>query len=309
MKLTVMGSGTSHGIPVIACDCDVCKSSDIHDKRLRCSVYVEAQGNTARDPDGQVYPTTNLVIDTGPEFRIQCLKYNVKRLDGVLITHSHADHCHGLDDLRIFSFKKPNKKETPGDGLPIYCNSNTLNDLIYRFAYIFKVNNLGGGIPKLNLLPTDSYSEKKPFSIGTIEVLPVPMMHGYLEANGFVLRDTTPDGAEHAIAYLTDCSHIPDLSLESIKAFCGKRGSPEHLIIDGLRKTEHWTHCNFDKALFYANQIGAAHTWLTHITHETFHTDVQNYINAHLAEYTLLNKIVRAGGSVAPAYDGLQIEV
>ena len=272
---------------------------------MRCSAYITAPGNTACDEAGNKFSTTNLVIDTGPEFRIQCIDYGVKRLDGVLITHSHADHCHGLDDLRIFSYKKPNKKETPGDGLFIYCNKNTLSDLVFRFAYVFKKNNLGGGIPKLKLIESNDFSAKNPIKIGSIEILPVPMLHGYLEACGWVLRQVDDDGTIHAIAYLTDCSHIPDESIESIKQFCGKPISLEHLIIDGLRQREHVTHCNFDKALFYANKIGARHTWFTHITHETFHRDIQNYINSHLAEYSQLHKIVQKGGSVSPAYDGL----
>ncbi|MBQ0050745.1 MAG: MBL fold metallo-hydrolase [Treponema sp.] len=106
MKMTFMGTGTSHGIPVIGCSCPVCTSSDPRDNRLRCSVYVENCGNSEISGNGQSFETTNIVIDTGPEFRIQCLKHKIKRLDGVLLTHSHADHIYGLDDLRIFSYRK-----------------------------------------------------------------------------------------------------------------------------------------------------------------------------------------------------------
>ena len=330
MKMTLMGTGTSHGIPVVACSCPVCTSNDPRDKRYRCSAYIE---NEDSRKDGEKSSTTNIVIDTGPEFRIQALENKIKRLDGVLLTHSHADHCHGLDDLRIFSFKKPPKmdssadensalshndaialaasensvRETPGSGLPIYAPSSTIESLVFRFAYIFNTVVSGGGIPKLNLIPADENSYSNPVKIGSVEAVPVPMIHGSMVDYGWVLhsKEKSSDGKFHSIAYLTDCNLISDESIEIVKK---SSGVLEHLVIDALRKRPHPTHCNFDKALEYADRIGAKHTWLTHICHDNSHVQIQEYIDENLGKYKNLKRIVGQGGSVSPAYDGLVLE-
>ncbi|MDY2843221.1 MAG: MBL fold metallo-hydrolase [Treponema sp.] len=330
MKMTLMGTGTSHGIPVVACSCPVCTSNDPRDKRYRCSAYIE---NEDSHKDGEKSSTTNIVIDTGPEFRIQALENKIKRLDGVLLTHSHADHCHGLDDLRIFSFKKPPKmalssdensalshndaialaasensvRETPGSGLPIYAPSSTIESLVFRFAYIFNTVVSGGGIPKLNLIPADENSCSNPVKIGSVEAVPVPMIHGSMVDYGWVLhsKEKSSDGKFHSIAYLTDCNLISDESIEIVKT---SSGVLEHLVIDALRKRPHPTHCNFDKALEYADRIGAKHTWLTHICHDNSHVQIQEYIDENLGKYKNLKRIVGQGGSVSPAYDGLVLE-
>lgn len=330
MKMTLMGTGTSHGIPVVACSCPVCTSNDPRDKRYRCSAYIE---NEDSPKGGEKSSTTNIVIDTGPEFRIQALENKIKRLDGVLLTHSHADHCHGLDDLRIFSFKKPPKmdsspdensslsdndaialaasensvRETPGSGLPIYAPSSTIESLVFRFAYIFNTVVSGGGIPKLNLIPADENSYLNPVKIGSVEAVPVPMIHGSMVDYGWVLhsKEKSSDGKFHSIAYLTDCNLISDESIEIVKK---SSGVLEHLVIDALRKRPHPTHCNFDKAIEYADRIGAKHTWLTHICHDNSHVQIQEYIDENLGKYKNLKKIVGQGGSVSPAYDGLVLE-
>lgn len=337
MKMTLMGTGTSHGIPVVACSCPVCTSENPHDKRYRCSAYIV---NDDPPEDGKPASTTNIVIDTGPEFRIQALENKIKRLDGVLLTHSHADHCHGLDDLRIFSFKKPPEmyrdaecsnsylsrndaialaasensvRETPGLGLPIYAPSSTIESLVFRFAYIFNTVASGGGIPKLHLVPADGNNDENPVRIGSVEAVPVPMIHGPMIDSGWVVRpEKKPAGEKfHSIAYLTDCNFISDESIEIVRKSSGissGAGVLDHLVIDALRKRPHPTHNNFDKALEYADRIGAEHTWLTHICHDNSHVQIQQYIDENLHKYKNLLEIVKNGGSVSPAYDGLVLE-
>mgnify|MGYP000434857833 CR=1 FL=1 len=145
MKMVLLGTGTSHGIPCIGCNCAVCRSKDKRDTRLRCSAYV-----THKNTDGTF---VHILIDVGPEFRIQALRHRIRAVDAVLLTHSHADHLHGLDDLRIFSHtaSSDNTPESLGEGLPIYANKHTIRDVKKRFAYIFKETQTGGGKPKIAL--------------------------------------------------------------------------------------------------------------------------------------------------------------
>lgn len=296
MKLIIMGSGTSHGIPVVGCDCNVCTSTDEKDKRFRCSAYVVNEENDL---------TTNIVLDVGPEFRLQALKYNIKHLDAVFVSHSHADHCHGLDDLRVFSYKKSNANKFIKNRLPLFCNKYTRRDLIFRFSYIFKRKNFGGGIPNLELIKTEKFNLNNPVKVGSIDVIPIPITHGYLKDSGWVIRTTEKDNKIHAIAYLTDCNYISDKSIELIKDSCDIL---DHLVIDGLRKKEHVTHCNFMQALEYANKICAKHTWITHISHENKHMEAESYIKDNVNNFSELKKIVSLGGSVSVAYDGLVLE-
>ena len=330
MKMILMGTGTSHGVPVIGCKCEVCASPYKEDKRMRCSAYIENDLNTAFDKNNKPFPTTNLLIDCGPEFRIQALRSGITRLDGVLMTHSHADHAHGMDDLRVFSHTKSApaeecdlsamnetelrikerqdkrlrmsyKKETEGVGLPIYANSSTMDDLTFRMAYVFKPFQLGGGVPKFHLIKCEEFSEKNPLQIGSTKIIPVPMSHGNLKSTGWIVQD---EKSGRAIAYLTDCSFISE---ESLRILDGFRGRIDHLVIDGLRIEPHSSHCTFMQALTYADRICAAHTWLTHFTHNLFHTEIQEYIDCKISTFPNLEKIIAEGGSVAPAYDGIEL--
>ncbi len=308
MKMILLGSGTSHGVPVIGCDCPVCHSSDPRDKRNRCSAYVEAAGNEAKGEDGKNFSTTNILIDAGPEFRLQALRFGIRRLDGVLVTHSHADHIHGLDDLRIFSHKNPlnsRTKTTAGTGLPIYSNKNTIRDIKFRFDYAFKEVTKGGGVPKFNLVEAEKYGAKNPVKIGSVECIPIPMMHGSIETCGWMLSCPGADGKKHSIAYLTDLNYISKNSLALVTENCG---CLDHLVIDGLRVEKHSTHFSFDEALACADRIGAAHSWLTHMTHLMSHADLEKYISGKIEDYPNLARICGEGGSVGPAYDGLVLE-
>ncbi len=306
MVLTVLGSGTSHGVPVIGCSCRVCKSSDPKDSRLRCSAFVTNAGR-------------NFLIDVGPDFRQQALRKGITSLDAVFLTHSHADHIHGIDDLRIFSHKnsramnedaniKEKYPETAGEGLPIYSNLTTMNHIRQTFTYIFVDHDKGGGIPKLHFIPVEEDGKYKTVHIDATTVVPVPMIHGNRHTAGWLFISNGTDGKKHSIAYLTDCSFISDESIELVRenAF-SDGGILDHLVIDALRVREHSSHNNFDQALEYADRIGAVHTWFTHMTHDLLHTEVQDYIDAHIEKHANLKKIIQDGGSVSPSYDGLEL--
>ncbi len=291
MTLKFLGTGTSHGIPVIGCDCPVCSSTDFRDQRNRCSVYVSSP--------------TKIVIDTGPEFRIQALKFGIKSLDTVLLTHGHADHLNGLDDLRVFSHTKSfdpssTQKETEGNGLPIYANSKTLADIKNRFDYIFTPVTQGGGKPKLFFVDSKNYSLENPIEVDKMKIVPVPLMHGKLPTTGWILKEDS----RGSIAYLTDCSSIPEESFEILK----QSGPIHHLVIDALREKPHSTHFSFLQAMEASERIGAKHTWFTHLSHSFSHLQANEYIKNHLNEFPNLFSIAQNGGSIEAAYDGLEIE-
>lgn len=285
MKLTFLGSGTSHGIPVIACSCPCCVSSDPHDKRLRSSVLIS-------------HNDTNILVDCGPEFRIQALRANITKVNAVLLTHSHADHLHGIDDLRVFAClrSKDDPKKMEIAPLPIYGNEGTLKDFRSRFDYLFKPVIQGGGRALVELKETKG-SEN--FEIGGVSITPVPMLHGNLSTNGYIFR--TEDST---FIYLTDCSAIPEESIELIKSF----GKIDHLIIDGLRIRPHSTHFSFSEALAVAEEICAEKTWLTHICHESTHSEIKTWISENLKDFPKLQDRIKKGGTLEPAFDGLVLE-
>ena len=297
MKLLFLGTGTSHGVPVIGCDCKVCKSTDPHDKRFRCSAYVTVGNDQNHKADEK-----HILIDIGPDFRSQALEHNVRKVDVLLLTHSHADHLHGIDDLRIFScdmFKKPdnprNMEKYNAPPIPIYTNHATICDIEKRFDYFFRHCKEGGGHAKVQLVEAS-----EAFETCGITVTPIPMMHGSLETVGWLLTETV-SGSSKSIAYLTDCSFISDDSIQKIKDNCG---SLEHLVIDGLRIEEHSTHFSFIQALEAADKIGAKHVWHTHLTHAHSHKEIIDYIGENLHRFPNLSKVAE---TVLPAYDGLEI--
>lgn len=296
MKMKFLGTGTSHGVPVIGCSCSVCKSVDPRDNRMRCSAYI--------------FDPVNVVIDTGPEFRIQAIRAEITKLDGVFYTHNHADHLHGLDDLRIFSHTesggvdKPGSPETEGPGLEIHANPSTIKTIRQAFSYIFCQTQLGGGKPKLHLVSNDVYTKENPIVIGSLNAIPVPLKHGTLDDTGYIFYEER-DGIRHSILYLTDCNFIPEESYNLIKE---SSGTIEHLIIDGLREKPHPTHFCFDQALEAADRIKARYTWITHVTHNLSHIATQEYIDTHIMQYPNLFEIIKKGGAVSVAYDGLVIE-
>ena len=301
MKLTFLGTGTSHGVPVIACDCKVCKSKDPHDKRTRSAAYVKISGDTDSS-NSTVSPANYILIDVGPDFRTQALRENIRQIDAVLLTHSHADHLHGIDDLRNFSCIMSNKPENPQNEkydkppIPIYTNHSAAEHLKHSFGYLFSEKAEGGGHAKISLHEPDG-----PFTAGNATITPIPMMHGSLETTGWLLTEYAGTPNQKSIAYLTDCNFISDQSIELIHRQTGRL---VHLVIDGLRIKEHSTHFSFLQALEVSAKIGAEHVWFTHLTHNSSHDETAAYIAEHKGEFPGL----ATAKSVLPAYDGLVIE-
>lgn len=183
MKVTFLGTGTSHGIPMIGCDCPVCRSDDPHNRRTRASVLVEVHGAT-------------LLIDTPPELRIQALREDVRRVDAVLFTHAHADHLFGLDDVRRFN-------ELSGCAMPCYGSEWTLRAIRRAFEYVFVPVQTGGSKPALDLIHVDAK-----FRVAGVDVQPVQVLHGSLDVLGYRIGN---------FAYVTDVSHIPESSMELLR--------------------------------------------------------------------------------------------
>jgi len=234
VKITVLGSGTSHGVPMIGCDCRVCTSSDPRDKRTRPSIVV---GIGER----------NILIDTSPELRLQLVANHIPTIDSVLYTHEHADHMHGVDDLRRFN-------ERLRGPVPVYGAPRVLRDLRERFPYIFAHQGVGGGIPSLELHVIDG-----PFDLYGQTILPAPVWHGHTPVLAFRFG---------AFAYVTDTNNIPDQSLALL-------GGLDVLILDALRAEPHPTHFNFSQALEIVRLLQPRYTYFTHLTHTTLHAEVE----------------------------------
>lgn len=299
MTVTVLGSGTSHGVPAIACKCPVCCSSDPCDKRTRASVLV-TQGNT------------NILIDIGPDFRAQALRQNITHISAVLLTHSHADHLHGLDDIRIFSHTE-SEHHGPSAPMNIWGNAETLHDVRNRFDYIFTHTQAGGGKPLLCLKDVATLDSAHPNEFGSLTITAVPMLHGNCHTTGYIFQNLQ-DASNKEIAslpsqtkapsfvYLTDCNNLPSKSLSLIKEITL---APTFLIIDGLRPSEHTTHFSYLEALDIANELKAKNTFLTHISHAMSHKDIKNYINSHLQDFPALCFSKAQGGIIEPTFDSL----
>jgi len=180
VKVTFLGTGTSHGVPMIGCDCAVCRSDDPKNKRTRASALVEVDG-------------INLLIDTPPDLRSQALRENIRRIDAILFTHAHADHVFGLDDVRRFN-------DLSGSVMPCYGSEQTLRTIRRTFEYVFVPTQVGGGKPALDLIPVNA-----PFAANGVAVTPVQVLHGKLNVLGYRIGD---------FAYITDVSGIPDASME-----------------------------------------------------------------------------------------------
>jgi phosphoribosyl 1,2-cyclic phosphate phosphodiesterase len=344
MQCTLLGTGTSHGIPVIGCGCEVCRSADPHDKRLRASAFIRsgtatpaepadpatpgksageslpaksaalagapkpgysaepADPTTPADPQRSAPRSVSVLIDAGPEFRIQAIANNITAIDAVLITHSHADHIHGIDDLRAFS---SSRTAASRESLPLYTNAGTVSDIRSRFSYMFTPELEGGGKPNISLHTCEQFTPESPLVIGNLNIVHIPMSHGSIATAGWLITETLPPATPQSparttrsIAYLTDCNALSDASIDTIRRFAG---TPEHVILDGLRENPHSTHFCFDEALTCALKIGAAHTWITHICHSMSHLRITRYIEERNSG--------RRTNPVKPAYDGLILEI
>ena len=255
LTITFLGTGTSQGVPMVGCHCPVCQSPDPRDNRTRSSIYVST-------------PECAWVVDTGPEFRMQCLRERIDRVDAVVYTHSHTDHAMGFDDLRPFC--------AHGRELPIYASAETMADLrrIFSFAFSSLVQFPGYMRPQPHLIDG-------PFKLGGTTLTPFPLKHGRAQVNGYLFES---DGRKLA-AYLSDCKEVAPAVIERIHGV-------EALIIDALRYTEHPTHLSVSEALEVAAQVEPGATWFTHICHDLGHAETE----AKLPAGTRI------------AYDGLKLE-
>lgn len=242
-QLTFLGTGTSMGVPTLGCDCAVCTSSDLHDRRLRPSVllrWVQADSDGVRE--------RAVVIDTGPDFREQALRARLTHVDAVFYTHAHADHILGLDDLRPLSFAFFRN----GGLVPLYADAETAATLERIFDYTFSPNATYVNRAKVRLEPLASMTP-----IHGVDFLRVPIQHGAQEIAGFRIGSA---------AYLTDVSAIPESSFALLEGL-------DHLIVSALRHKPHPNHATVEQAVGWAQRIGAKQTWLTHIAHELGHEE------------------------------------
>lgn len=243
----MLGSGTSHGVPFIGCDCDVCTSSDPRDRRSRPSILVEITGSsgTSAVPESTwAAATAAILVDTSTDLRSQALAQKLRRVDAVLYTHSHADHIFGLDELRRFNHlqKQP---------IPCFADARTAADLRRIFSYVFAgTSEKGGGVPQLRLSEVLG-----PLCLGPVEVIPVPVMHGARPILGYRFG---------SFAYLTDCNSIPETSWPLLDGV-------QTLVLDALRERTHPTHFSVSEAVAVAQRIGASRTYFTHISHDLGH--------------------------------------
>lgn len=227
MRVTLLGTGTSQGVPVIACKCDVCRSDDPKDKRLRSAIMIEVGAK-------------RIVVDVGPDFRQQMLRYDVDNLDAILLTHEHADHIFGLDDIRSFNWLQ----KSPMD---VYCEERVQKNLRSIFRYVFDVNKYPG-TPQMDLIDLDN----KEFNIGPFKIIPIRVYHHRLPVYGFRFG---------RFAYLTDFNMIEDQELDKLMGV-------ETLVICALRKAPHISHLNLSGALELIEKIGPRKAFLTHMSHE-----------------------------------------
>lgn len=237
MKVTFLGTGTSQGVPVIACQCAVCQSNDTHDKRLRSSILMKFDDET------------QIVVDTGPDFRYQMLRENVQHLDAVLVTHAHKDHIAGMDDVRAFNYQQQ-------QSIPVYGTAATHDALKREFYYAFGEQKYPG-VPRLELLQIVA---GEVFDICGERIIPVEVMHYKMPVIGFRIGN---------FAYITDAKTIPDKSKALLKGV-------KTLVVNALQEEPHISHFTKDEAIAFAEEIQAETTYLTHISHRFGkHNDIE----------------------------------
>lgn len=235
LQATFLGTATSVGVPMVNCDCATCTSDDPRDKRLRASLWVRTE-------------TTSVVIDTGPDFRQQCLRAGIRRLDAVLFTHAHYDHVAGFDEVRRFTVGLDER-------MPVHARKSTIQALERMFPYAFDGENVYRGY-----LKPEPHEVTGPVTVGDITFTPLPVRHGKVETVGWLIGW----GGRDRLAYVPDCKQMPDSTLAMIR-------SVDTLILDALRRTPHLTHLTFDEALELSGRIGARETWFTHFQCEIRH--------------------------------------
>lgn len=255
LEILFLGTGTSHGVPVIGCDCPVCRSEDPRDKRLRTSIQVTT-------------PEMVIQVDTTPDFRTQCLREDIRRIDAVIYTHSHTDHILGFDDLRRFC-------EMTDREMPVYASPRTMEDLRRVFQYAF-----GGQYAYRNYIRPDPHVVEAPFSLGETEIVPVNLPHGRMDTMGLIFKR----GGRKLLAYFTDCQDVPEPVIAEATGV-------EVLVLDALRHTAHSTHMTVQQALAVAARIVPGKTFFTHMCHDLGHAETESSLPPE----------------VRLAYDGLKV--
>ena len=229
MQLTFLGTGTSTGVPQIGCQCEVCRSADPRDERLRTSALLRT-------------PKANLLIDCGPDFREQIMQAGAPKIDAVLLTHSHYDHVGGIDDLR------PMCAMLPDGEMPVYCRADVERDLRDRIPYCFRENPYPG-VPRFAM---HQVREGEPFTAAGIEIMPLAVMHMRLPILGYRIGPS--------LAYITDCSLLPQESVDAIRGV-------DTLVVNALRHEEHYSHMNLAQAIDVINTVGPRRALLIHMSH------------------------------------------
>lgn len=238
MKFTFLGTGTSHGVPMIGCDCAVCRSDNPKNRRRRCSIYIQAGGKY-------------LLFDTPPDLRDQVLTFGVKRVDAVFITHPHADHIFGFDDVRRFS-------DLQKAHIPVYGSPATIASMRSKFDYVDRPGHSFGAVPRVIFTEMTA-----PVEAGDVRVTPVPVKHGADDIYGFRI-----DAEGKSMAYIPDCSGIPPASFQTLENL-------DVMILDGLRPGKHATHFSIEECVDHLQRIGAKRSFLTHLTHHSDHDRLQ----------------------------------
>lgn len=244
MRLTFLGTGTSMGVPVIACNCSVCKSADSHDKRLRTAALVETDAGE------------NILIDIGPDFREQMLREEITHLEGILITHAHRDHVAGLDDIRSFNYVQNRKMD-------LYCNREARLTIERDYHYIFDYHQFPG-LPEANI---HELTGDERFGLGSMEVIAIKAMHKDLPVLGYRIGK---------LGYVTDANRIKSEERAKLQGV-------EVLVINALRKTKHFSHFCLPEALEVIEQVGPRRAFLTHLSHEMgLHAEVSKELPANV---------------------------
>ena len=242
MQITFLGTGTSQGVPIIACSCNVCASGDSRDKRLRTSILIETNNKT-------------FVIDTGPDFRQQMLRENVKQMDAIIFTHEHKDHTAGFDDIRAFNFINKKKME-------VYASDRVQEAIKREYPYIFNGSNYPG-IPEVNL----HLLENKKITIEGVEILPIEVMHYKLPVFGFRIGD---------FSYVTDANYISDVEKEKLK-------NSKVLVLNALRRETHISHFTLQEAIDLVAELKPEKAYFTHISHQLgLHAEVQKELPGNI---------------------------
>ncbi len=256
MRVTFLGTGTSYGVPMPGCDCATCRSTDPRDRRFRTAILVEAAG-------------TALLIDTPPDLRSQCLAHGIRQIDAVLMTHAHADHVFGFDDLRAYTNRMP-------EPMPVWASAGTAQTLRKIFDYLDKPPVPGTSLARIHLRTPDG-----PFDFRGIRLTPLPAEHGLADMVGWKIEH-----GGRAFVAIPDCKRLPADTMDRC------RGA-DLAAIDALRIRPHPTHMNFDEAIQTLREIRAGRSLVIHMCHEVSHAQAEQLLP----------------GGMAPAFDGLRIDL